>query len=122
MRKKAVNTTLQITAGTLGVMTLEGKEIYLEPDTKQIPVPRYLIKLVTTVSSGKTDVYVVYNNPYGAKQNIKDEIEEVFGNTTTEFSSDVEKGYAFQMTYEDFKKAVNKAFKGFPFPKSYKPK
>lgn len=123
VRNKAVNTTLQITVGTLGVMTLEGKEIYLDPDSQKLPVPRYLYKIITTPSSGNSDVYVFLNNPHGDVKNIKAEIDEVFGEGIIELSGDyveVKNGYTFKMPYKEFLKVVNKAFKGFVLPKSMK--
>jgi hypothetical protein len=114
--------SVTITVGTLGVMTLEGKEIYLSD--QKIPVPRYIYKIISTQSSGKSDVYVVYNNPYANVDHVKAEISEVFGNKVKFFKdgffTDVLRGYTFKMEYNDFKKVTNEISKGFPLPRNMK--
>lgn len=123
VRKKAVNTNLVITVGTLGVMTLEGNEIYLDPDFRKLPVPRYLFKIITTKKSGRSEVYIFFNNPHGTQLNIEAEITGTFGDKVQPLNGDfvdVTKGYTFKMEYADFLKAVNLAFKGYKLPRSLK--
>lgn len=113
--KGSADSDLDITVGTLGVMSLEGKEIYLEADLKKIPVPRYLFKFSTT-ETGANDVYVVFNNPHAQKNEVKAEVKEIFGSDTVEFSDIMKNGYAFTIPYAKFKTSVNSAFKGYELP------
>lgn len=101
---------LQIKVGTLGVFSLEGKDIYFDPDHGRLPVPRYVYKIITTVSTGERQVYVFNNNPYETLENIVGEIEKTFGDKAVELSGgfvDVTKGYTFMVPFDDFVNVVD---------------
>lgn len=95
-------------------MSLEGKEIFFDPENKRLPVPRYLYKIITNKTSGDKEVYVFTNNPYESLKTIYDEVDQQFGDKATELTGDyvkVTKGYTFKVPYDDFVKSVDIKFK-----------
>lgn len=90
----------RIAVGTLGIATIEGKALYLCPEEKKLPVPRYFFRVV-----GKSHVYVINNNPHGNLATVKREIHDIFGDVTFPeiFKDSVEKGITFKMSFESFK-------------------
>lgn len=109
---------LRVRAGTFGVMTLEGREVFLDPQTQRIPVPRFLYRLVTG-QGVENEVYVTFNNPYVPIYEIREEVFEIFGDVTevegirndhedgTEF---VPKGFTFKISAEDFMAGLDRFY------------
>lgn len=115
-RKDALKQNLRVTVGTLGIMTLRGKEIYLDHATKKLPVPRYIYKIVTDQTDSK--VHVFFNNPYVIESEARKEMNDIFGDKITHLVDNPETGYTFTMPYSDFRDKVNEYFKGFELPVS----
>lgn len=115
-RKDAEKQNLRITIGTLGLMTLKGKEIYLDYDNKKLPVPRYIYKIVTDQNGSK--VHVFFNNPYVIESEARNEINTIFGDKITHLDDKPETGYSFTIPYDDFRVKVNDYFKGYELPAS----
>ena len=113
-RKDALKSDLRITIGTLGIMSLKGKEIYLDYDAKKIPVPRYIYKIITDEKG--TKVYVFFNNPYIEESEIRKEMNDTFGDKIVHLPDKPGTGYTFTTTYENFRKKTNDYFKGFELP------
>lgn len=108
-------------------MTIKGKELYLEPKTKKVPVPRYLYKIITN-EDGNSEVYVFSNNPFETKQKVETELQEMFGKDIFEASKklheesskfgEVSRGYTIRMSYSDFIGPLNKILPGQEFPEN----
>jgi hypothetical protein len=94
----------------LGVMTLEGEEIYLAPKNNKIPIPRFICKSITPKDSNISENYVFYNNPYASVTEIVAEIAEVFGSGVEYLSGNFvnpQKGYTFKVTNDVLQRVVN---------------
>lgn len=115
---------VRVRAGGLGLMTLRGQEVFLDPEMQRISVPRYLYRFITyRVNEAnqvqlKKEVYLTFNNPHVAIQDIQREVERIFGNVnyelglhvtnvpeiTTQF---VPKGLTFSVTIDTFMEGLN---------------
>lgn len=113
-RQDALKRDLRITIGTLGIMSLRGKEIYLDYDAKKIPVPRYIYKIITDEKD--TKVYVFFNNPYIEEADVRKEMNAIFGDKIVHLPDKPGTGCTFTTTYEDFREKTNSYFKGFELP------
>lgn len=64
---------LDIVTGTYGVLSLEGREVWLSNEDKSkrelIPVPRVLWKMVREPHTSRAVVFVTLNNPHYKKVN-----------------------------------------------------
>jgi DNA/RNA endonuclease G (NUC1) len=115
-RKDAQKENLRVTIGTLGVMTLKDKEIYLDHDNKRLPVPRYLYKIVTNQTESK--VHVFFHNTFVIEADARKEMNEIFGDKVTHLNDKPETGYTLTMSYADFREKVNEYFKGYELPEN----
>lgn len=108
-------------------MSLKGKEIYFDPDNGRLPVPNYLYKIITIVSTGEKEVYVINNNPYESIANIHNQINQTFDKKAIELTDDyvdVTKGYTFKVAFDDFVKIVDVGlndpnYRNYAIPLSY---
>jgi len=64
VRERAISkkSTLKVYTGTFGILSLMEKELWL--DHGNIPVPKYLWKLVVDANSGESITFVTLNNPH----------------------------------------------------------
>jgi len=64
VRERAISrkSTLKVFTGTFDILSLMGKELWL--DHGNIPVPKYLWKLVVDANSGESITFVTLNNPH----------------------------------------------------------
>jgi DNA/RNA endonuclease G (NUC1) len=115
VRKLAKTKDLHITIGVLGILKLDGKEIYLDrhnPLNKRLPVPERFYKIVHNKTDDTREVYVISNNPFADKKELEAEMRETFGDSAKTFDDNVQKGYTFTVPYDDFIKTVDTKFEG----------
>ena len=65
VRKKAIelNRDLTVYTGTQGILTIEGKQLYLEPKKKQVPIPENFWKLLFDELTKQGIAIIGSNNP-----------------------------------------------------------
>ena len=65
VRKKAIelNRDLTVYTGTQGILTIEGKQLYLEPKKKQVPIPENFWKLLFDEKTKQGIAIIGSNNP-----------------------------------------------------------
>lgn len=103
-------------------MKLKNEKIFLDHKNQRLPVPSFCFKIIDENGTGKKTVYLVSNNPYESKPQIKKQIVEMFGDNFTDFEdydgarkfekiySDAKKGYTVTIPYEDFMKSEHVKF------------
>lgn len=132
IRKLAVdrNIQLEVHTGTLGVLQLKNSkgtptDIYLSPTDSKMPVPKFFYKIVIDTTNKLGVVFVIANNPYFDKretvsytlcEDVANDMNwpkfwyenSVTGNRLADRTTDsqINKGYLYACTIEDFKKKV----------------
>lgn len=97
--------------GTAGVMTFGGFEIFLEPDRRAIPVPRYLYRIVRNGGTRVNIAYVTFNNIHEEQDVVEAEIRDIFGDDIERIETDASRGYTFKISLKKFLKILKKHFR-----------
>ena len=116
VRKKASMGDVEVVTGTLGILKLDRRQVWLGNHAmnrrkKMIPVPKVLWKVVTDIQSGSSIVLITLNNPLYKRITRRqvfctDICEETGWDVQLMRRKIKERGYTFCCDLQDFKQQV----------------
>ena len=116
VRKKAGMGDVEVVTGTLGILKLDRRQVWLGNHAmnrrkKMIPVPKVLWKVVTDIQSGSSIVLITLNNPLYKRITRRqvfctDICEETGWDVQLTRRKIKERGYTFCCDLQDFKQQV----------------